>query len=1118
MRSHSTSVIFFILAVFLLSPVVSGQAKPLAFEKGDHICVIGNTLADRMQHFGWLEASIQVRFPNQELVIRNLGFSADTLNVRLRSKDFGSPDQHLENNEADVVLMMFGYNESFAGAEGLEKFKTELADQIEHLRSRKYNGVSAPRIVVFSPIAHENLNNRNLPDGSENNQRLEMYTNAMKEVAAAQDTYFVDLFHATKDMRLPDGMPLTINGIHLNDAGNRVVANITCEQLFGPASVDEDRLATTRKAVLDKNFYWYNLYRTTDGYSIFGGRADLEFTDRQTNRVVMKREMDILRVMTDNRDPAIWAAAQGKDYVVDDSNTPEFIPVISNKPGEGPNGEHIFLSGEKAAEQMKLLDGFQVNLFASEEQFPELINPVQMAFDTKGRLVVAAWESYPHWKPKEEMNDKLLILEDSDGDGRADKCKTFADRLHNPTGFEFWGGGVFVAMAPEILFLEDTDGDDVVDKRTVVLHGLDTADTHHTANSFTLGPDGGLYFQEGTFHHTQVETPYGPPVRNANGAVYRYEPRTQKFMVYTPKSYANPHGHVFDRWGQDIIHDGTGAVPYHGSLISSHLDFPEKHGDVPAVYQPRIRPLPASEILSSRHFPDDMQDELLIENVIGDLGILRYRISDDGSSFSGTELEPLLLSDDQNFRPVDLEFGPRGELFFTDWANPIIGHMQHNIRDPNRDRKHGRVFRITHVSRPLGQREVIAGVETARLIGNLAATDNRIRHRTRIELSARDSEEVVRLTKNWIAGLSPKIPNREQLMLEVLWVHQQHNYVNAELLEQLLAANDFRVRAAATKVLCYWRDEIPDSASRLLKMASDESPRVRLEALRAASFLDANNGLPILVKALDQPTDKYLQWLANEVLRAFPDWQTDMLESELLAKASPSATDFFLTKLTSTNVQRLPRNKPVCQHLVFREGIGETTRGDAIKKLAELNGVPEIKQLISAVNQIDPEKTNPTVVNELVRLLSSQSSEALKSVRDQLEQMAKGSQLPILRKIGYIGMLTADQDIKTVWASAAKSPDSLYDLLAAIPLIPDPILQASLYPMVFPLLKETPSGRESGQKQFCSGSLCPDRIARRAENVDAGRGSSLFGRRQQSAKRKGFPIGDRSQRLRRTRD
>ena len=224
--------------------------------------------------------------------------------------------------------------------------------------------------------------------------------------------------------------------------------------------------------------------------------------------------------MTANRDKVVWATAEGKELKPDDSNLPPFIPVISNLPGPLPGGKHIFLSGEDEIKKMAVHKGMKVNLFASEEQFPELTNPVQMAFDTRGRLWVAAWHNYPHWKPTEAADDKLLIFEDTDGDGRADKCTTFANDLQYPTGFEFWGGGVIVAQGPDILFLKDTNGDDRYDVKQRIIHGMDTADTHHTANSFVLDPGGALYFQEGTFHHSQVETPWGPPRRNANAGVF----------------------------------------------------------------------------------------------------------------------------------------------------------------------------------------------------------------------------------------------------------------------------------------------------------------------------------------------------------------------------------------------------------------------------------------------------------------------------------------------------------------------------------------------------------------------------------------------------------------------
>src|SRR6516165_758717 len=163
------------------SPVASAdplKAGSFALQPGDHISIIGNTLADRMQHDGWLETLLHARFPGHRLTIRNLGFSGDELTLRLRSAGFGSPDQWLTATRTDVLFAFFGYNESFAGEKGLAKFKSDLDDFVKRTLSRKYNGKGAPRLVLFSPIAHENLHDRNLPDGADNNKRLELYTEA----------------------------------------------------------------------------------------------------------------------------------------------------------------------------------------------------------------------------------------------------------------------------------------------------------------------------------------------------------------------------------------------------------------------------------------------------------------------------------------------------------------------------------------------------------------------------------------------------------------------------------------------------------------------------------------------------------------------------------------------------------------------------------------------------------------------------------------------------------------------------------------------------------------------------------------------------------------------------
>src|SRR5262249_16214461 len=195
-----------------------------------------------------------------------------------------------------------------------------------------------------------------------------------------------------------ESRPMTINGVHLNADGNRHLAQIIDAALFAGAPApkrDPAQLERLRQAILDKDFTWFNRYRTVDGYSIFGGRAGLKSTDGQTNRVVAQGEMEVLDVMTANRDKRIWAVAKGDDLQVDDSNTPPFIPVKTNKPGNGPNGEHLFLSGEEEIKTMTVAKGMKVNLFASEKEFPALAEPVQMSFDAKGRRWGAGWPGCP---------------------------------------------------------------------------------------------------------------------------------------------------------------------------------------------------------------------------------------------------------------------------------------------------------------------------------------------------------------------------------------------------------------------------------------------------------------------------------------------------------------------------------------------------------------------------------------------------------------------------------------------------------------------------------------------------------------------------------------------------
>ncbi|HEY7497585.1 MAG TPA: PVC-type heme-binding CxxCH protein [Vicinamibacterales bacterium] len=886
------------LAIVTASPIAFQQ--PFALQPKEHICIIGNTLGERMQRDGWLEALIQARFPKHELVFRNLAFSGDEVDTRLRSKNFGTPDEWLSglaepiggyednrlagtNTRADVIFAFFGYNESYAGQPGLDAFKKKLTDWLTHTLAQKYNGKSAPRVVLFSPIAHEDLGSPDLPDGKANNQRLEMYTKAIAEVAKGKaGVFFVDLFTPSLKLYADNKAPLTMQGVHLNTEGNRQIAMAIDRALFGDSPKYADALLSRlRQAVVDKDFHWYQRYRVVDGYSTYGDRAFLTFVrntprnvnEKQaagaakedilpTNYEVLQRELPMLDVMTANRDRRIWAIARGEDLKLDDSNAPAPIDAKTNLPGASP-----FLSGADSVKAMTVHKGLKVELFASEEQFPELVKPVQMAFDAKGRLWVAAWKNYPHWQPRTPMDDKLLILEDTNGDGKADKCTTFAGDLQNPTGFEFYNGGVLLAQQPNLVFLKDTNGDDKYDTKEYILHGFDSADTHHAINSFTFDPGGALYMQEGIFHRTQVETPWGPTTRQADGGVYRFEPRSWKFETYVPFNFPNPHGHVFDHWGRDIVFDATGGQPYYGPSFSTKKYYPAmetkqapKPGDV------RTRPVGGAEILSSRHFPEALQGNLIVLNTIGFRGLLNYKLSEDGAGLKIAEADPILQSADENFRPVDAEVGPDGALYFTDWHNPIIGHMQHNLRDKSRDHLHGRVYRVTAEGRPLLKPAVIAGAPIAQLLDLLKEPEDRVRYRARIELGARDTKEVLAAAQAWTDRLDAKDPRYEHHMMEALWLHQSHNRVNEKLLTRMLRSSDPWARAAATRVLCYWRDRVANPLALLKVQATDEHPGVRLEAVRAASFFQTQEAAEVALASLEKPQDRFLKYTLDQAM------------------------------------------------------------------------------------------------------------------------------------------------------------------------------------------------------------------------------------------------------------
>ena len=1048
-------------------------AQPLELKQGDHVCLIGNALADRMQHHAWLETLIVSRHPEKDLVFRNLGVSGDEITLRHRSENFGSPDEWLTRCQADVIFAMFGFNESFAGEAGLPKFKADLDTFIKETLKKNYSGKGPPRLVIFTPLAVEKLEDPNLPDPAKTNANLKLYAAAMGEAAKANKVPFVDLYGILEkwnsDPLAGERIPLTFNGIHLTEHGDKFLAPEIERALFPDAPLlkrDAKALENLRGAILEKNKQWHARYRTVDGYNVYGGRSKESYESGKggpkiTNFQIMQQEMTQRDVLTENRDKHVWSIAKGSIQPIDDSNLTPISELKSNRENLPP-----YLGAEEAIKHMTVAKGCKVNLFASEEQFPELVSPVQMAWDTKGRLWVAAWKSYPERTPTSPVGDAILILEDTNGDGRADKCKHFIDDLNCPTGFTFFKDGVLLMQAPDLWFVRDTDGDDVADWKERVLMGIDSADSHHTTNAMVLDPGGATYLSDGVFHRTQVETRAGV-VRSNDGCIFRYEPLTGKFEQYVSYGFANPHGRVFDRWGNDIITDATGNENFFGPAFSGFLPYPQKHSGLPQFWARPNRPCPGTGMVSSRHFPEEWQGNFLNCNVIGFQGIFRVKVSEEGSGLKGESLEDLVRSDDPNFRPSAVGCAPDGSIYFLDWSKQLIGHLQHHIRDPNRDKEHGRVYRITYEGRPLLTPPKIHGESVEALLELLKSPEDDVRTRAKVELGKHDAKQVIAVVNKWAATLDKKDLNYEHHMSEVLWVHQWHNVVDLKLLEERLQSPDHHSRTAATRVLCYWRDRVPNALDLLRKMAGDSHPRVRLEAVRAASFFTIPEAAEVPIIAAEYPGDVYLDYVRKETMRALEPYVNQASASgQKIAFTTDAGARYFLRSMSTEDLLKEPRTRAVFVEMLYRPGLRDEQRREAVTGLASLDKKPELRVIMDAVLALDGKQsmTDVSVVFDLVRQLTGRSAAELTTARAELEKLATSARQPILRQIGFVSLMNVDGNADKAWALASSSAKSLQDFVSATPLVSDPGLRASLYPKIEPLLAGLPEKLASGGK------------------------------------------------------
>ncbi len=821
---------------------------PLKIEKGARIALIGNTLLERAQFFGYFETMLHQRYPEHQLVIRNLAWSADTADLRPRPNNFADQDQHLTHESIDIVFVSYGYNESFAGPAGLEPFRNSMTRFVQSLKTKAFNGTAGPQIVLVSPIANENI--ARVAAATDNNTNIKLYVEVLRQVAADQHVGFANVFDDTRRAMASADTDLTLNGAHLLERGYALFARSLYRAVFdeeAPAVDDE-----LRATVIDKNRQYFHRYRPVNSFYYVGKRNKdygyLDFLPAMKNFDIMVR----------NRDQRAWSLARGERLLptVDDTNLP---PLPDTKESRGANR---WITADNELKAFKIDSRFNVNLFAGEEEFPEIAAPIQMRWDSLGRLWVSCSTTYPHVYPGNEPSDRLVILEDTDGDGRADKSTIFADDLHIPLSFEFGHGGVYVSEQPHVTFLKDTNGDGKANFRRILLTGFGTEDSHHALHDFTWTPDGDLIFRESIFHHSQVETPYGP-VRQQNSGWFRFEPTIHRLTSFGTYPSTNPWGVTFDDWGQHMASHPVYAAAFH----SLDPPYPQQHSKNPLGTQAYSGTC-GQEFIDFSTFPDELRGCFVKVRYKPTNRVEIHQWKETEFGYEEQYVSDLIFSTNLSFIPVDVRYGPRGALYVCDWYNPVKGHAQYSLRDERRDRHSGRIWRITAKGKPTQEPPTIAGASVPALLDLLKRGEYRYRYWAKRELREQSSDEVRPVLDQWVAELDASDPRFRHHQLEAIWAYRNIGASNTDLLRELLGCDEHLARAAAVQQIRYWHTMMPDAIALLATAANDPNAIVRMQAAIACSYVGTSDALDVALQILNHPCEGHLAYAIQSSLNS----------------------------------------------------------------------------------------------------------------------------------------------------------------------------------------------------------------------------------------------------------
>jgi len=726
-----------------------------------------------------------------------------------------------------------------------------------------------------------------------------------------------------------EGLP---PGMFILNIDGRPVARSSAQDWAAGTLVDAgpefDQVQQLRDVILEKNrLYFYGFRPQNKAYIHLFRRHERGHHAaevQQFARLARERETEIARLRVPV--PRHYELIREPEY------SEHEVPTIVAQPR---------IEAELAS--FTVAEGLEINLFASD---PMITNPININWDERGRLWVATSTVYPHLQPGQTPNDRILILEDIDGDGRADKHTVFADGLLVPHSVIPANGGAYVTQSTDLLFLKDTDGDGKADERRVVLTGFGNADVHHMIHGLRWGPGGDLYFNQSIYINSTVETPWG--VRQVNGScIWKLRPDTLQLEPFS-RGLVNPWGHAFDVWGQSFATDGAGgdgiAYVFPGSAHTTHGAFPRT---LPSLNPGRPKEC-GLEILSGRHWPSDWQGTLVTCDFRANR-VTRYALSADGSGYRSEFLGDVLSSKHRAFRPVDLKTGPDGGLYVVDWYNEIIDHGEVDFHHPLRDKRHGRIWRLTAQDRPLTRPPRFEAASVWELLETLKSPESWTRDQARRLLRERGRDAVVPRSRQWLAQLDRAHPEFERHRLEALWVYQGLRVVAPDLLRQALTSPDPRVRAAAVRILAEWYERVPAADALLEQAVHDEHPQVRLEAVHALRGVGSQNAVELALEVLERPLDSQLDfaaWLTARELQS--TWVPALQAGELVFGGDPGKIAFALTAAEQSSALG-----PLVE-LIRENKLNTMQRHNALRTLAVLGGLEEHALVVEEILTLAP--------------------------------------------------------------------------------------------------------------------------------------------------------------------